>query len=59
MEKMKEAAEKLLHVIKAELEPHGFKIGAKGVHVYHKTHAAPRDGCAAPCIALQLARPPC
>jgi len=42
MEAYKEAATALTDQIREELKPLGFGIGEKGVHVYHKTHAAPR-----------------
>ena len=35
-------AEALGEQIRSELKPLGIDLGPKGVHVYHKTHAAPR-----------------
>lgn len=42
MEAFKEAAAAMTEQIVDELKPLGISIGEKGVHVYHKTHAAPR-----------------
>ena len=42
MEAFKEAAAALTEQFREELKPLGIEIGEKGVHVYHKTHAAPR-----------------
>ena len=44
MEALKAAAEAVLEKITSELKPLGIGIGPQAVHVYHKTHAAPRDG---------------
>jgi len=42
MDAFKAAAEALSEQIRSELKPLGVDIGPQGVHVYHKTHAAPR-----------------
>ena len=44
MEALKAAAEAVIGQITSELKPLGIGIGTQAVHVYHKTHAAPRDG---------------
>ena len=41
MEAFKVAATAAIEKIREELKPLGIGIGGKGVHVYHKTHAAP------------------
>ena len=42
MEALKAAAEAVLEKITSELKPLGIGIGPQAVHVFHKTHAAPR-----------------
>ena len=42
MEALKAAAEAVIEKITSELKPLGIGIGPQAVHVYHKTHAAPR-----------------
>ena len=42
MEALRAAAEAVLEKITSELKPLGIGIGPQAVHVYHKTHAAPR-----------------
>ena len=42
MDALKAAAEALIEKITSELKPLGIGIGPQGVHMYHKTHAAPR-----------------
>ena len=42
MEAFKEAAAAMTEQFRDELKPLGISIGEKGVHAYHKTHAAPK-----------------
>ena len=42
MDALKAAAEAVIGKITSELKPLGIGIGPQGVHMYHKTHAAPR-----------------
>ena len=68
MDALKAAAEAVIGKITSERKPLGIGIGPQAVHVYHKTHAAPRGArgarwhhplaaCERRAVAPALARP--